>query len=135
MYTIDHLGIAVKSLEAAQQFYRNLGLDIVSEETVPAEKVKVAMVPLSESRTELLEAAAETTPIARFVTRRGEGLHHLALHVTDLTAAVEKLGKAAPALSPMKLRSAPAAMPTSSSTPRRRRRTARTGERSAASLS
>ena len=93
MYSIDHLGIAVKSLEAAKQFYRNLGLDIASEETVPAEKVKLAMVRVGESRIELLEAASEDSPIARFLAKRGEGLHHVALHVTDLAAAVEKLRK------------------------------------------
>ena len=93
MYTIDHLGIAVKSLEAAKQFYRTLGLDVISEETVPAERVRVAMLPVGESHIELLEPSAEDSPIARFLAKRGEGMHHLALHVEDLAAAVEKLKK------------------------------------------
>lgn len=91
MFTIDHLGIAVKSLEAAKQFYRNLGLEIHGEETVAAEKVKLAMVPLGESRIELLEPTAEDSPIAKFLAKRGEGMHHVALHVTNLSAVVAKM--------------------------------------------
>jgi methylmalonyl-CoA/ethylmalonyl-CoA epimerase len=94
MFTIDHLGIAVKSLEAAKQFYRNLGLEIHGEETVDAEKVKLAMVPLGESRIELLEPTSEDSPIAKFLAKRGEGLHHVALHVTDLTHTVERMKQA-----------------------------------------
>jgi methylmalonyl-CoA epimerase len=91
MFTIDHLGIAVKSLETAKQFYKNLGLEIHGEETVEAEKVKLAMVPVGESRIELLEPTSEESPIAKFLAKRGEGLHHVALHVTDLPAVVEKM--------------------------------------------
>jgi methylmalonyl-CoA epimerase len=94
MFTIDHLGIAVKSLEAAKQFYRNLGLEIHGEETVEAEKVKLAMVPLGESRIELLEPTAEDSPIAKFLAKRGEGLHHVALHVHDLAKTVERMKQA-----------------------------------------
>ncbi len=92
--TIDHLGIAVKSLEAAKQFYRNLGLEIHGEETVAAEKVKLAMVPLGESRIELLEPTSEESPIARFLAKRGEGLHHVALHVDNLAETVDRLKRA-----------------------------------------
>jgi methylmalonyl-CoA epimerase len=91
MLTIDHLGIAVKSLEQAKQFYRNMGLDVHEEETVPAEKVKLAMVPVGESRIELLEPMSEDSPIAKFLAKRGEGLHHVALHVHGLPAIVEKM--------------------------------------------
>ena len=94
MITIDHLGIAVKSLSAARVLYEQLGLQVVSEETVEHEKVRVAMVPVGESRLELLEATAEDSPVARFIARRGEGLHHVALHVPDLSAAVEALKRA-----------------------------------------
>jgi methylmalonyl-CoA/ethylmalonyl-CoA epimerase len=94
MFTIDHLGIAVKSLEAAKQLYRNLGLEIHGEEIIAAEKVRIAMVPVGESRIELLEALADDSPIAKFLAKRGEGLHHVALHVTDLVATVEKLKQA-----------------------------------------
>ena len=94
MFTIDHLGIAVKSLEQAKQFYRNLGLEIQAEESVEAEKVKLAMVPVGESRIELLEPTSEDSPIAKFLAKRGEGLHHVALHVHGLPAVVEKMKQA-----------------------------------------
>jgi methylmalonyl-CoA/ethylmalonyl-CoA epimerase len=94
MYSIDHLGIAVKSLEAAKQFYRTLGMEIHGEEIVEAEQVKLAMVPVGESRIELLEPTAETSPIAKFLSKRGEGLHHMALHVNDIAGTVERLKKA-----------------------------------------
>lgn len=90
-YSIDHLGIAVKSLAQARKFYENLGMEIHGEESVETEKVKVAMVPLGESRIELLEATSEDSAIARFIAKRGEGLHHVALHVDNLEEAVEKL--------------------------------------------
>lgn len=88
---IDHLGIAVKSLETAKQLYRNLGMEIVGEEAVEHEKVRVAMVPLGESRIELLEATSDDSPIAKFIAKRGEGLHHVSIHVTDLVRTVEEL--------------------------------------------
>ena len=91
MLEIDHLGIAVKSLAAAKEFYRAMGLDVVGEETVSHEKVKVAMLPLGESRIELLEATQDDSPVARFIAKRGEGLHHVALRVEDLPAVVERL--------------------------------------------
>ncbi len=90
-YSIDHLGIAVKSLAQARKFYESLGLEIHGEESVETEKVKVAMVPLGESRIELLEATSEDSAIAKFIARRGEGLHHVALHVDNLEEAVERL--------------------------------------------
>ncbi len=93
MFTIDHLGIAVKSLDAAKKMYESLGMLVLPEERVEAEKVRVAMVPLGESRIELLEATSEDSPIARFIAKRGEGLHHVSLRVDDLSAAVEKLKK------------------------------------------
>jgi methylmalonyl-CoA epimerase len=91
MHSIDHLGIAVKSLAQARKFYEQLGLDVMAEETVPHEKVKVAMVPLGESRIELLEATSADSVIAKFIEKRGEGLHHVALHVPDINRAVEQL--------------------------------------------
>jgi methylmalonyl-CoA epimerase len=90
-HTIDHLGVAVKSLEQARKFYEMLGLTVSEEEVVDHEKVKVAMVPLGESRIELLEATGPDSVIAKFVEKRGEGLHHVAIHVPDLAGAVEKL--------------------------------------------
>jgi methylmalonyl-CoA epimerase len=91
MFTIDHLGIAVKSLRQARAFYEKLGLRVVGEEVVAHEKVRVAMLPVGESRLELLEATAEDSVIARFIEKRGEGLHHVALQVDDLSATVEQL--------------------------------------------
>jgi methylmalonyl-CoA epimerase len=93
MYKIDHLGIAVKSLTAAKAIYENLGLAITPEETVAQEKVKLVMVPVGESRLELLEATSEDSTIAKFIAKRGEGLHHVCMRVPDLAAAVEKLKK------------------------------------------
>ena len=87
MFTIDHLGIAVKSLAAAKSIYEKLGLTVSTEEIVPQEKVKLVMVPVGESRLELLEATSDDSTIARFIAKRGEGLHHICLRVPDLAAA------------------------------------------------
>jgi methylmalonyl-CoA epimerase len=91
MFQIDHLGIAVKSLTAAKSIYEKLGLSISPEETVEHEKVKVVMIPVGESRLELLEAISEESTIAKFIAKRGEGLHHISLRVPDLEATVAKL--------------------------------------------
>jgi len=93
MYTIDHLGIAVKSLAEAKKFYEQLGLRVLPEEEVKQEKVRLAMVPVGESRIELLEPTSEDSPIAKFLAKRGEGLHHVSLHVDDLAGTVERLKK------------------------------------------
>jgi len=92
-YQIDHLGIAVKSLAAAKAIYEKLGLSISPEETVEQEQVRLVMVPVGESRLELLEATSENSAIARFIAKRGEGLHHICLKVPDLRAVVERLKK------------------------------------------
>jgi len=89
---IDHLGIAVGSIDEALKFYeQQLGLRISVRETVDAEQVRVAMLPLGESRIELLEAAEPDSVIAKFLEKRGAGLHHVALRVPDLNAAVARL--------------------------------------------
>ncbi len=89
---IDHLGIAVRSLDQALKFYRGqLGLGVSMRETVIKEKVNVAMLPLGEPRIELLEPAGPDSVIAKFLETRGEGLHHVALRVPDLQAAVDRL--------------------------------------------
>jgi methylmalonyl-CoA epimerase len=93
MFTIDHLGIAVKSLAAAKQIYEKLGLTISPEELVEAEQVRLVMVPIGESRLELLEPTSEQSAIAKFIAKRGEGLHHVSLRVPDLLATVERLKK------------------------------------------
>jgi len=91
MFQIDHLGIAVKSLAQAKGIYEKLGLNISPEETVEQEKVRLVMVPVGESRLELLEATSDDSTIARFIAQRGEGLHHVCMRVPDLAAAVKKL--------------------------------------------
>ena len=91
MSEIDHLGIAVKSLAQAKKFYETLGLSPMADETVEAEKVRLSMVPVGESRIELLEPLSDDSPIAKFLAKRGEGLHHVALNVEDLSGTVERL--------------------------------------------
>jgi|SRR5579863_1025177 len=91
MIQIDHLGIAVKSLVAAKTIYEKLGLNISPEETVEQEKVRLVMIAVGESRLELLEPTSEDSTIAKFIAKRGEGLHHVCLKVPDLSAAVARL--------------------------------------------
>jgi methylmalonyl-CoA epimerase len=93
MYKIDHLGIAVKSLAVAKSIYEKLGMKVSPEETVEHEKVRLVMVPVGKIRLELLEATSEDSTIAKFIAKRGEGVHHICLRVPDLAAAVEKLKK------------------------------------------
>jgi len=88
---IDHLGIAVKSIEAARGFYEAMGLNVASEETVEHEQVRTAMIPVNDSRIELLEPTSEDSPVGRFLKKRGEGLHHIALHVDDIAGTLQTL--------------------------------------------
>src|SRR5712691_7016903 len=91
-FTIDHLGIAVRSIETALEFYeKQLGFPVGLRQTVEQEKVKVAMLPAGGPRIELLEATAPDSAIAKFVEKRGEGLHHVALKVPNLAATVAQL--------------------------------------------
>jgi methylmalonyl-CoA epimerase len=91
MLTIDHLGIAVKSLAAAKGIYEKLGLGASAEEVVEGEQVRVAMMPVGGSRLELMEAMSQNSAVAKFIAKRGEGLHHVCLRVPDLAAVVERL--------------------------------------------
>ncbi len=70
-FSIDHLGIAVKSLESAKSIYKRLGMNVSPEETVEQEKVRLVMVPAGQSRLELLEATSEDSTIAKFIAKRG----------------------------------------------------------------
>jgi methylmalonyl-CoA epimerase len=91
-FDIDHLGIAVRSLDAALAFYADqLGFQACPRETVEQEKVNVVMLPAGGPRIELLEATGSDSVIAKFIEKRGEGLHHVALKVPDLAATVERL--------------------------------------------
>jgi methylmalonyl-CoA epimerase len=91
MYRLDHIGIAVRSLAAAKGIYETLGLTVSAEEVVEAEKVRVVMVPVGDTRLELLEPLSDDSVIAKFIAKRGEGMHHISLQVPDLAVAVAKL--------------------------------------------
>ena len=91
MFKVDHLGIAVKSIAEARKFYEQLGMKIIGEEVVEDERVRAAMVPVGDTRFELLEGTADDSPITKFIAKRGEGLHHVAVHVNDISATFEEL--------------------------------------------
>ena len=91
MPSLDHIGIAVQSIASARRLYESLGLRVLQEETVEHEQVRTAMIPAGDTRIELLEPTAPDSPIGRFLAKRGEGLHHIALHVDDISAAIETL--------------------------------------------
>ncbi len=89
---IDHLGIAVHSIEAAMPLYTGmLGLELHEIEEVADQKVRTAVFPVGESRIELLEPTSPDSPVAKFLEKRGEGIHHVALGVDDVAAALAKL--------------------------------------------
>lgn len=89
---LHHVGIAVESIDEALVLYEDaLGIPAVKRVEVPAEKVNVAMLPVGDPRIELVEATSPDSPVARFLTRRGPGIHHIALEVQDLDATVERL--------------------------------------------
>jgi LAO/AO transport system kinase len=93
--TIDHLGIAVRRIEEAALFYvEQLGLTVVNRESVAAEMVNVAMIPVGDARIELLEATEPDSTIGRFLHKHGPGLHHVALKVDDLPAAIARIRSA-----------------------------------------
>ncbi len=85
---IEHIGIAVKSLEEASRFYKSLGLISSGEEEVSEQKVRAAFFPIGEARIELLESTETDGPIARFIEKKGPGLHHICMEVPDLEAAL-----------------------------------------------
>jgi methylmalonyl-CoA epimerase len=90
-FALDHLGIAVRSLADAKVLYEKLGLALSPEEVVPGENVRVVMVPVGETRLELLEPTSADSVIAKFIAERGEGLHHISIRVPDINTAVQKL--------------------------------------------
>ncbi|HEX2254153.1 MAG TPA: methylmalonyl-CoA epimerase [Thermoanaerobaculia bacterium] len=91
---IDHVGIAVASIDEARRFYEALGLTVEHVEEVPQEQVRVAMLRCGESRIELLEPTGPESPIARFLARRGPGIHHLCLGSDDVRADDRRLREA-----------------------------------------
>jgi methylmalonyl-CoA epimerase len=89
---IDHIGIAVKSLAGAVKVYEDLiGLKVSGYDQVDDQGVKVAMLPIGESRIELLEPISEESPIQKFMTKRGEGIHHIAVQVDNIHEALDRL--------------------------------------------
>jgi len=89
---INHIGVAVKSLEASIPFYRDvLGMAFEGTEEVAEQKVRVAFLSVGESRIELLEATSDDSPVAKFLEKNGEGVHHIAYQVDDLEAVLENL--------------------------------------------
>jgi methylmalonyl-CoA epimerase len=90
--TLDHIGIAVANLEEALRFYRDaLGLEIETAEDVASQRVRAHFISAGDSAIELLEATDETSPIAKYIRKRGPGLHHITLRVDDLPAALARL--------------------------------------------
>lgn len=89
---INHLGIATKSIDDALKFWGDaLGLENVHTETVEDQRVRVAMLPVGESRVELLEPTSDDSPISKFLEKRGGGLHHIAVEVDDIEKALARL--------------------------------------------
>lgn len=89
---IDHIGIAVNSIEEALKLYTDvLGLEVSGMETVEEQKVKTAIIPVGESKIELLESTSPDGAIAKYIEKRGEGMHHLALRVNNIQEALELL--------------------------------------------
>ena len=89
---INHIGIAVTSIDDALKFYVDvLGLEIKSREVIEEQKIKTTLFSVGESKIELLESTAPDSPIARHIEKFGEGLHHIALEVTDIEDALKKL--------------------------------------------
>ena len=90
--TLDHIGIAVSNLDAALAFYRDaLGLEIAAPEDVTSQRVRAHFIPVGDAALELLEATADDSPIAKYVAKRGPGLHHITLRVDDIVAALAQL--------------------------------------------
>ena len=89
---IDHIGIAVKSIEQAGKFYTDvLGLDIEEIETVAEQKVNVAFIPITDSEVELLESVEPDGPVAKYIEKRGEGIQHIAFRVDDINQCLAEL--------------------------------------------
>ncbi len=86
---ISHIGIAVKDLDKAIEFYKTIGLDVESTEVVESQKVKVAFIPVGDVRIELLAATSDDSPIAKYIEKKGEGIQHLALEVDNVEESIK----------------------------------------------
>ena len=90
--TLDHIGIAVGDLSEALAFYRDaLGLDVAPPEEVPSQRVRAHFVPVGEAAIELLEPTSPDSPIAKFIAKRGPGVHHVTLRVDDIRETLGRL--------------------------------------------
>lgn len=89
---VDHIGVAVKDLKKALEFWeKTLGIPCVGVEEVAEQKVRTAFLPVKDTEIELLEPTADDSPVAKFIEKRGEGIHHIALRVENLEEALEEL--------------------------------------------
>ena len=89
---IDHIGIATNNIDEIAAVYCDaLGMTVAETEEVASQKVRVAMLPIGESRIELLEATSDDSPISKFLAKRGPGVHHVAFNVPDIRAALAEL--------------------------------------------
>jgi methylmalonyl-CoA/ethylmalonyl-CoA epimerase len=89
---INHIGIATKKIDEALKFWAgSLGLEHIHTETVADQKVRVAMLPIGESRIELLEPTSDDSPISKFLEKRGGGIHHIAVEVDDIQSSLKQL--------------------------------------------
>ena len=89
---VDHIGIAVKSIEESLKFWEGtLGIKCTGVEEVAEQKVKTAFLPIQDTEVELLEGTAPDSPVSKFIEAKGEGIHHLAIRVDDLEAALAAL--------------------------------------------
>ena len=92
LHKINHIGIAVQSIAATLPFYRDsLGMTCLGEEEVAEQQVKVAMLAIGESKIELLEPTSADSPVAKFLEKNGQGIHHIAYEVGDIEAAIAAL--------------------------------------------
>ena len=90
---ISHIGIAVNSLDETVQFYKKLGLEVEGIEVIESQKVKVAFIPVGNVRLELLEPISEDSTVAKFLVKKGEGIHHLALATENLEKRLQEIEK------------------------------------------
>lgn len=88
---ISHIGIAVHSIDEAMKFYQKLGLELEATEIVESQKVKVAFLPVGEIRIELLEATSEQSTIAKFIEKKGEGIHHIAFSTDNIRDRLKEI--------------------------------------------
>ena len=94
MKNVDHIGIAVKSIDATLDYYiHTLGLELLAIEEVPSQKVRVAFINAGNIKLELLESMSEDGPVAKFIEKKGEGVHHIAFGVTDIRTRMAELNE------------------------------------------